>query len=224
MRVLVVEDDKKIASFITRGLKEMNIAAEQAADGETGLALALARPFDVLIVDLMLPGMDGFTLIGKLREKNIAAPILILSAKGGVDDKLKGFQAGSDDYLTKPFSFAELLARVRALARRGAPAGEATVLTAGPLSLDLVARRASRDGKQIELRPREFALLEYLMRHAGAVVTKTMIMEQIWSYYFDPESNIVDVLVHRLRARVDDGFDPKLIHTVRGAGYVLKIV
>ncbi|MBN2351076.1 MAG: response regulator transcription factor [Spirochaetales bacterium] len=222
MKILVVEDDAKIASFIAKGLKQEGFSVERAGDGEEGLALALARRFDVLVVDLMLPKLSGYEIIGSLRKKGATTPILILSAKSGVDDKLQGFEAGSDDYLTKPFSFAELVARVRALARRAAPSAGETALVSGPLTLDLMSRRASRDGKEIELRPREFALLEYLMRHAGNVVSKTMIMEHIWSYYFDPETNIVDVLVHRLRAKVDDGFEPKLIHTVRGAGYVLS--
>jgi two-component system OmpR family response regulator len=223
MRVLVVEDDAKIAGFVAKGLKEEGFTVERADDGEQGLVLALARPFDVLIVDLMLPKLSGYELIRSLRARGVASPVLILSARSGVNDKLEGFQAGSDDYLTKPFSFAELLARVRALARRAAPAVGETSLAAGPLTLDLIARRAVRGGKDIGLRPREFALLEYLMRHAGNIVSKTMIMEHIWSYYFDPETNVVDVLVHRLRAKVDDGFAPKLIHTVRGAGYVLKV-
>ncbi len=222
MKILIVEDDPKISSFIAKGLKEAGFTVERAADGEEGLALAQARRFDVLVVDLMLPKKTGYELIAALRAKGGTTPVLILSAKSGVDDKLKGFQAGSDDYLTKPFSFAELLARVKALARRAAPAAGETSLAAGPLTLDLMARRAARNGKAIELRPREFALLEYLMRHAGNVVSKTMIMEHIWSYYFDPETNIVDVLVHRLRSKVDDGFEPKLIHTVRGTGYVLS--
>jgi two-component system OmpR family response regulator len=222
MRILIVEDDNKIASFVAKGLKEAGHTVERAPDGEQGVQLAMARQFDVLIVDLMLPKMNGYEVIRFLRDHGITSPVLILSAKSEVTDKLQGFQAGSDDYLTKPFSFAELLARVKALARRASAAPEETALRVGPLSLDLLARKAGRDGKDIDLQPREFALLEYLMRHAGNVVSKTMIMEHIWSYYFDPETNIVDVLVHRLRAKVDDGFEPRLIQTVRGAGYVLK--
>ncbi len=224
MRVLIVEDDNKIASFVAKGLKQEQITAERARDGNEGLAVAQDRPFDVLIVDLMLPGLDGYQLISRLRTAGNRTPVLILSAKSGLDDKLEGFRAGGDDYLTKPFSFAELLARLRALARRGAAHDTQTLLAAGPLVLDLVTRRVTREKREIDLRPREFALLEYLMRNAGSVVSKTMIMEHIWSYYFDPESNIVDVLVHRLRGKIDDGFDAKLIHTVRGTGYVLKIV
>ncbi len=222
MKLLVVEDDATIAGFVARGLKEAGFTVDQAADGETGLRLALAQAYDAAIVDVMLPALDGLTLIERLRHRKVATPGLILSAKRPGDDRVKGLQAGGDDYLVKPFAFSELLARVQALIRRATGATEPTRLTVGELSLDLLSRQAERAGQPLDLRPRELALLEYLMRHAGHVVSKTMIMSHVWNYTFDPHTNIVDVLVCRLREKVDRPFDAPFIHTVRGMGYVLK--
>ena len=223
MRVLIVEDDETIASFVVKGLREAGFAADHARDGQRGLELAVAQPFDAAVVDLMLPGLDGLGLIRTLRERGIRTPVLILSARRSVDDRVKGLETGGDDYLTKPFAFAELLARVQALIRRSSGTAEPTRLVVGTLELDLLARQCRRDGRAIALRPREFALLEYLMRHAGRVVSKTMIMAHVYDYRFDPRTNVVDVLVHRLREKVDRDFEPKMIHTVRGMGYVLKV-
>ena len=222
MRLLVVEDDPKIASFVAKGLRQAGFAVDQVSDGEEAYRMAQGAPYDCLIVDLMLPTIDGFTLIRRLRASGAAAPVLILSAREQLQDKLEGFRAGSDDYLTKPFAFAELLARVQALLKRARVQDSATVLAVADLRVDLMARRVSRGGKEIELRPREFALLEYLVRNAGNVVSKTMILEHVWDYHFDPQTNVVDVLVHRLRSKVDRDFPAKLIHTVRGVGYVLR--
>ncbi len=222
MRVLVVEDDPKIASFVAKGLKQAGFAVDQAADGEQGLAFAQAAPYDAAIVDIMLPRLDGLALIDRLRKQGIRTPVLILSARHEVDDKVRGFQTGGDDYLTKPFSFAELLARIQALIRRATMTVPASVLEVGDLHLDLASREVRRADNRIELQPREYSLLEYLMRNAGTVVSKTMILEHVWDYHFDPQTNVVDVLVHRLRAKIDEGFEPKLLHTVRGVGYALK--
>lgn len=222
MRVLIVEDDEKIASFVTGGLKEAGYATEHAGTGEEGLHLAEQNSYDVAIVDIMLPGMDGLTLIETLREKRILTPVLILSAKRSVDDRIKGFRTGGDDYITKPFSFSELLVRVQALIRRASMTPSATRLTAGDLTMDLLTREVSRDDRKIDLQPREFSLLEYLLRNSEHVLSKTMIMEHVWGYDFDPQTNVVDVLVSRLRTKVDKGFQSRLIHTVRGVGYVLK--
>ena len=222
MRALIVEDDPTIASFIARGLKEAGFAVDQAADGMAGLDLARSGPHDVAIVDVMLPGLDGMALIEALRREGIRTPVLILSARQSVNDRVRGLEIGGDDYLTKPFAFPELLARVNALIRRATGAAPQTQLTVGDLTLDLMTRRAVRAGREIELRSREFALLEYLMRNAGRVVSKTMILSHVWDYAFDPRTNVVDVLVFRLREKVDRGFPTKLIHTVRGMGYVLK--
>jgi len=222
MRILLVEDDLKIASFILKGLKEAGFAADHAADGEEGLYMALTEPYDTAIIDIMLPKLDGLTLIEELLHKRINTPVIILSAKRSVDDRIKGLQTGGDDYLTKPFSFSELLARVEALIRRATRTTEPTRLHAGDLSMDLLTREVARTGKKFELQPHEFALLEYLMRNAGRVVSKTMILEHIWDYNFDPQTNVVDVLVCRLRNKVDRDFDGKMIHTIRGVGYVLK--
>jgi DNA-binding response OmpR family regulator len=223
MRALIVEDDRAIAEFVARGLREAGFAVDQAADGGSGLELALSAPYDVAIVDLMLPQRDGLSLIDELRRRGHATPVLILSARRSVDDRVRGLQSGGDDYLTKPFAFAELLARVQALVRRATRAPDPTALTLGDLTLDLLTRKVTRAGAPIELRPREFALLEYLMRHPGRVLSKTMILSHVWGYSFDPGTNVVDVLVSRLRDKVDEGFDTKLINTVRGAGYVLKV-
>ena len=222
MRILVVEDDKKIASFVARGLKEAGFAVDQAENGEDGLHLALAHPYDTAVIDLMLPKLDGLSLIEELRKKKVLTPVLILSARRSVDDRVKGLQAGGDDYLTKPFSFVELLARVQALIRRASRETEPTRLVTGDLAIDLLAREVTRAGSRIDLQPREFALLEYLMRNPGRVVSKTMILEHVWGYDFDPLTNVVDVLVSRLRNKVDRQFEKKLIQTHRGVGYALK--
>ena len=222
MRALLVEDDPTIAEFVARGLREAGYAVDHEADGETGLAAASTSPFDVAIVDLMLPKRDGLSLIEELRRRGVATPVLILSAQRSVDDRVRGLQAGGDDYLTKPFAFAELLARVQALVRRATRAPEPTTLTVADVVLDLLSRKVTRAGKPIDLRPREFTLLEYLMRNVGKVVSKTMILSHVWEYNFDPQTNIVDVLVSRLREKIDRPFEKKLLHTVRGVGYVLR--
>ncbi len=222
MRLLVVEDDPHIAGFVRTGLQEAGYAVDHAADGETAFALATNEPYDAAVVDLMLPRLDGLALIERLRQRGVPTPVLILSARRTVDDRVRGLQAGGDDYLTKPFAFAELLARVQALVRRSTGAPEATRLTAGPVALDLVARTVSRAGEEIDLQPREFALLEVLVRNAGRVVSKTAIHQSVWDFDFNPRTNVVEVLVHRLRQKVDEPFEPALIHTVRGAGYVLR--
>jgi two-component system OmpR family response regulator len=222
MRALVVEDDRTIAEFVARGLREAGFAVDVESDGEAGLAAAREQAPDVMVVDVMLPGRDGLSLIDELRRRGQSTPVLILSAKRSVDDRVKGLQAGGDDYLTKPFAFAELLARVQALVRRATRTPEPTSLTVADLTLDLLTRRVVRGTTPIELRPREFALLEYLMRNAGKVVSKTMILSHVWEYNFDPQTNIVDVLVSRLRDRIDRPFERKLLQTVRGVGYVLQ--
>ena len=220
MRILVVEDDKKIASFVVNGLKQSGFAVDQAADGEEGLFRAQTIPYDAAVIDLMLPKLDGLGLIQRLRAEAIRVPVLILSAKASVDDRVRGLQAGGDDYLTKPFAFSELLARLQALIRRATQTPEPTRLVVGDLTLDLLSREVQRGGEKIELQPREFALLEYLMRHANRPVTKTMILEHIFDFSFDPQTNVVDVLVHRLRGKVDK--EKAMIHTIRGVGYVLR--
>jgi DNA-binding response OmpR family regulator len=223
MRVLVVEDDSTIAGFVAKGLREAGFAVDQALDGDEGLHLALAEPYDAAVVDVMLPRLDGIALIDGLRRRGVRTPVLILSAKRSVDDRVRGLQAGGDDYLTKPFAFAELLARVQALIRRATGSTEPTRLLFGDLSLDLITREVRREGRRIELRPREFSLLEYLMRNPGKVLSKTMILSHVWGYRFDPSTNVVDVLVSRLREKIDRNFERKLVHTVRGVGYVLKV-
>jgi heavy metal response regulator len=222
MRLLLVEDDLKIASFILKGLKEAGFAVDHASEGEDGLHLALNEPYDAAIIDIMLPKLDGLSLIEALRRQKINTPVLILSAKRSVDDRIKGLQSGGDDYLIKPFAFSELLARVNALIRRASGSTDPTGLTFGDLTLDLLKREVRRSDKKIDLQPREFALLEYLMRNKERVVSKTMILEHIWDYHFDPQTNVVDVLVSRLRSKVDKDFSEKIIHTIRGIGYVLK--
>ena len=224
MRILVIEDDSKIAAFVVNGLKQNGFAVDHAADGEQGLAMAATLPYDTIVLDLMLPKLDGLSLLRQLRQEKVRSPVLILSAKASVDDRVKGLQAGGDDYLTKPFAFTELLARVQALIRRATHVVEPNTLSAAGISMDLLSREVTRTGRKIELQSREFALLELLMRHPGRAVTKTMIMEHVWDYSFDPQTNVVDVLVHRLRSKVDKDFDVKLIHTIRGVGYVLKPV
>jgi two-component system, OmpR family, response regulator len=222
MHALIVEDDQTIADFVAGGLREAGFAVDHARDGEAGLTAALEQAYDVAIVDLMLPKRDGLSLIDELRRRGGSTPVLILSARRTVDDRVLGLQAGGDDYLTKPFAFAELLARVQALVRRATRTPDPTRLTVGDLSLDLLTRKVARGGTSIELRPREFALLEYLMRNAGKVVSKTMILSHVWEYNFDPQTNVVDVLVSRLRDKIDRPFETKLLHTVRGVGYVLR--
>lgn len=222
MRILVVEDDPTLADFVAKGLEEAGYTVDIAHDGRRGLDLAAANRPDLAVVDLMLPALDGLGLIEAMRHRNLRLPVLILSAKRSVDDRVKGLQVGGDDYLTKPFAFAELLARVQALLRRSSSvSSEPTRLRVADLEIDLLARRVTRDGHPIDLRPREFALLEYLARHAGQVVSKTMIQSRIWNYSFDPRTNVVDVLVHRLREKIDRDHAPKLLHTRRGMGYVL---
>ena len=223
MRLLLVEDDLKIASFVLKGLKESGFAVDHAADGEDGLHLALNEPYDAAIIDIMLPKLDGLSLIEEMRRQKVNTPVIILSARRTVDDRIKGLRTGSDDYLTKPFSFSELLARVQALIRRATRTTEPTRLTVGDLSVDLLTREIVRADKKIDLQPREFALIEYLMRNAGRVISRTMILEHVWDYSFDPQTDVVNVLVCRLRDKVDRDFDEKMIHTIRGVGYVLKV-
>ena len=222
MRILLVEDDSSIASFILQGLSQAGYAVDHATDGEQGLHMALTESYDTAIVDIMLPKIDGLTLIEKLRAQNLLTPVIILSAKRTVDDRVKGLQSGGDDYLIKPFAFSELLARIQALIRRATHTSEPTTLTVGELSMNLLTREVKRGERKLELQPREFSLLEYLMRNANRVVSKTMILEHVWDYNFDPQTNVVDVLVCRLRSKVDKEFAEKMIHTIRGVGYVLK--
>src|SRR5438132_10460694 len=222
MHALIIEDDRAIADFVARGLREAGFAVDVATDGEEGLSAALEQNPDVAIVDLMLPRRDGLSVIDELRRRGRSTPVLILSARRSVDDRVRGLQTGGDDYLTKPFAFAELLARVQALVRRATRSTEPTTLTVDDLVLDLLSRRVTRGAIVLDLRPREFALLEYLMRNAGRVVSKTMILSHVWDYSFDPQTNVVDVLVSRLREKIDRPFQKKLLHTVRGVGYVLR--
>jgi two-component system OmpR family response regulator len=222
MRILLVEDDLKIASFIQKGLKSAGFAVDHAVDGENGLHMALTEPYDAAVIDVMLPGLDGLSLIEKLRCEKINTPVIILSAKGSTDNRVKGLQTGSDDYLTKPFAFSELLARIQALIRRSSGVADPTRLSVGDLSMDLITREVKRGKNKIQLQPKEFSLLEYLMRNAQRVVSKTMIMEHVWDYHFDPQTNVVEARMSRLRDKIDKGFEHKLIHTVRGVGYVLK--
>jgi two-component system OmpR family response regulator len=222
MRILLVEDDSKIASFIIKGLKAAGYAVDHAPDGEKGLDLALSEPYDAAVIDIMLPRLDGLSLISKMRKEKVRTPVIILSAKSSTDDRVKGLQTGSDDYVTKPFAFSELLARIQALIRRASGLAEPTRLTVADLSVNLLTREVTRGGKKIELQPIEFSLLDYLMRNAGRVVSKTMIMEHVWNYNFDPQTNVVEARICRLRDKIDRDFDRKLVQTVRGVGYVLK--
>ena len=222
MRILLVEDDEKIASFIIGGLRQSGFVVDHAADGLDGLQLASSEPYAVAVIDVMLPGMDGLKLIEELRRRKVNTPIIILSAKRSVEDRVRGLETGSDDYLSKPFSFSELLARVQALIRRSTSAAEPTRLSVGGLSMNLLTREVVRDETPVQLQPREFSLLEYFMRNPGKVLSKTMIMEHVWDYHFDPQTNLVDVLVCRLRNKIDRDFDHKMLHTLRGVGYVLK--
>jgi two-component system, OmpR family, response regulator len=220
MRILVVEDDRKIASFVVNGLKQSGFAVDHADNGEDGLIQARSFTYDAAVLDVMLPKLDGLTVVQRLRAEGVRFPVLFLSARASVEDRVRGLQAGGDDYLTKPFAFSELLARIQALIRRATQSPEPTRLTVGDLTMDLLTREVQRGGARIELQPREFALLEYLMRHPNRAVTKTMILEHIFDYSFDPQTNVVDVLVHRLRNKVDK--DKAMLHTLRGVGYVLR--
>jgi two-component system OmpR family response regulator len=222
MRILIVEDDRDAASWLVKGLTEAGHIADHAADGEDGLNMAREKVHDVIIVDRMLPKLDGLTLIRRLRDEGIQAPVLILSALGDVDEKVKGLRAGGDDYLAKPYSFAELLARVEGLARRSASEPQQTRLSVLDLEMNLLARTVTRAGKPILLQPREFKLLEYLMRNAGHVVTRTMLLENVWDYHFDPQTNVIDVHISRLRTKIDKGFPEPMLQTVRGAGYMIR--
>ena len=224
MRILLIEDDPETARFVRKGLEEAGHVVDHAGDGRQGLLLAFDAEPDVIVVDRMLPGLDGLSIVRSLRAADRTTPVLVLSALGEVDDRVEGLRAGGDDYLVKPFAFAELSARLEALARRRGDGGEAPVtrLVVADLEMDLLARTVKRAGRGIELQPREFRLLEHLMRHAGQVVTRTMLLEAVWDYHFDPQTNVIDVHVSRLRRKIDRGFDPPLLHTVRGAGYVIR--
>jgi len=222
VRIIIVEDDGKIAQFVSKGLTEAGYQVDHESDAESAIPQMVDTEYDAAVVDVMLPGMDGLSLIETVRARGVDTPILILSARRSVDDRVRGFQKGGDDYLTKPFSFSELLARLQALIRRSSKITAPTVLELGDLRLDLLSRAVRRGNNDIVLQPREFSLLEYLMRNAGRVVSKTVIMEHVWNYDFDPQTNVVDVLVSRLRAKVDRDYEEKLIHTVRGVGYVLR--
>lgn len=222
MRILLVEDDQQTAHFIVKGLTQEGFAVDHAPDGEDGLHLALTEPYDAAVIDIMLPKLDGLTVIDKMRREGNDIPVIVLSAKSSVDDRIIGLQAGGDDYLVKPFAFSELVARIHALVRRATRADEPTTLSAGNLKMDLVRRKVFRNDIEIELQPKEFALLEYLLRNAGRVVSKTMIMEHVWDYNFDPRTTVVESRVCRLRDKIDRHFEGNLIHTIRGVGYVLE--
>jgi two-component system, OmpR family, response regulator len=222
MRILLIEDDRDAATWLVRGLKEAGHLVEHAADGERGLDMALENMHDVLIVDRMLPKLDGLNVIRTLRTKAVTTPVLILSALSDVDERVRGLRAGGDDYLAKPYAFAELLARVEGLSRRNTGTVQETHLKACDLELDLLTREVTRAGKDIPLQPREFKLLEYLMRHAGHIVTRTMLLENVWDYHFDPQTNVIDVHVSRLRSKIDKGFEEPILQTVRGAGYMIR--
>jgi len=223
MRLLLIEDDADVAAYIDKGLSEAGHTVDLAHDGKNGLGLATTEDYDVMIIDRMLPGVDGLSIVKSVRAADIHTPILILSALGEVDDRVEGLKAGADDYLTKPFAFSELDARIEVLQRRStAGLNMDTRLKVGELELDQLSRTASRAGRAIELQPREYRLLEYLMRHAGQVVTRTMLLEQVWDYHFDPQTNVIDVHISRLRSKIDKGYDTPLLHTVRGAGYMIN--
>jgi two-component system, OmpR family, response regulator len=222
MHILVIEDDAGTADYLVKGLTESGYVVDRAADGREGLYMALGQDYDAMIVDRMLPGLDGLSIVQAVRAQGARTPVLILSALGEVDDRVKGLRAGGDDYLTKPYAFSELLARLEAVLRRGSAEAADRHLKVADLEMDLLSRAVRRAGKPIELQPREFKLLEYLMRHAGQVVTRTMLLEAVWDYHFDPQTNVIDVHVSRLRQKIDKGFDRPLLHTVRGAGYMLR--
>jgi two-component system OmpR family response regulator len=222
VRILVIEDDIEAATYVVKGLRESGHIVDHAGDGEEGVTLALSGTYDVMVVDRMLPKRDGLSVVEALRENADATPVLFLSALGEVDDRVKGLRAGGDDYLTKPFAFAELLARIEVLARRANPDSVQTKLSVGDLELDLLTRKVQRAGQDIDLQPREFRLLEYLMKHSGQVVTRTMLLENVWEYHFDPQTNVIDVHISRLRSKIDKNFGEPLLHTIRGAGYSLR--
>jgi len=224
MRVLVIEDDKDVAAYLVNGLKENDNVVDHSGDGKQGLLLAASENYDVMIIDRMLPGMDGLSIIKTIRATGNQTPVLILSALGDVDDRVEGLRGGGDDYLTKPFSYTELLARLEVLVRRGSNSGseKVTHLSVSDLEMDLLARTVKRGAEKIDLQPREFRLLEYLMKHAGQVVTRTMLLEQVWDYHFDPQTNVIDVHISRLRSKIDKDFPKQLLQTVRGAGYILS--
>jgi two-component system OmpR family response regulator len=222
MKLLVVEDDASVAEHLRRSLKEAGHTVDHAANGRDGLMLAGGEAYDVILLDRMLPGVDGMTILRTLRGSGVQTPILIVTSLDGIDDRVEGLEAGGDDYLVKPFAFAELLARVNALARRPPTQDAPTILQAGDLRLDILKRSVTRGGKRIDVQPREFQLLDYLMRHAGRVVTRTMLLEAVWNFHFDPKTNIVETHISRLRSKINRGSDPELIHTVRGAGYCLR--
>lgn len=222
MKILVVEDDAEAANYLIKGLRESGHVVDYAADGEAGLSMALSSSYDVAVVDRMLPRRDGLSLISAVRAQGSELPILVLSALSQVDDRVQGLRAGGDDYLTKPYAFTELLARVEALGRRRTTAPQQTIYRVGELEMDRLSHRVSRSGAEIDLQPREFRLLEFLMRHAGQVVTRTMLLEHVWDYHFDPQTNVIDVHVSRLRSKIDKNFDRPLLHTIRGAGYMIR--
>ena len=223
MRILVIEDDPTVAQYVVKGLGESGHEVDHVADGQGGLRLATENSFDALVVDRMLPGMDGLSVIQSIRAADNQTPVLILSALGDVDDKVQGLRAGGDDYLVKPFAFPELLARIEALVRRASMQDEVTTLQVDGLTMDLLGRQVVRDGQEIDLKPREFQLLEYMMRNEGQVVTRAMLLEAVWDYHFDPQTNVIDVHISRLRQKIDKDFDRSLIHTIRGVGYVLGL-
>lgn len=223
MRILVIEDDREVAAYLSKGLKESGYVVDVASDGKDGLQMATSEDYELLIVDRMLPGMDGLSIIRMLRAGGNNVPVLVLSALGEVDDRVQGLKAGGDDYLVKPFSFSELLARLEALTRRAAQeAAQVTVLKVADLEMDLLARTVKRAGQKVDLQPREFRLLEYFMRNPGQVLTRTMLLEKVWDYHFDPQTNVIDVHISRLRSKIDKDFEVPLLHTIRGAGYVLR--
>jgi two-component system OmpR family response regulator len=222
MRVLVVEDDGKAAAYLANALREAGHSSELATDGETGLELARGGQYDILVLDRMLPLRDGLSIVETLRREGNRTPVLILSALGAVDDRVDGLRAGGDDYLTKPYAFSELLARIEALARRSSPEEASPKYTVGDLVLDRLAHKVTRGGEVIPLQPREYRLLEYLMKHAGQVVTRTMLLEHVWDYHFDPQTNVIDVHISRLRAKLDKNYERPLLHTIRGAGYMIR--
>jgi two-component system OmpR family response regulator len=222
MRLLIIEDDRESADYLVKAFREVGYVADHAGDGEEGLALAQGGDYDVLVIDRMLPKRDGLSVIGALREKGNRTPALILSALGQVDDRIKGLRAGGDDYLPKPYAFAELLARVEVLSRRHGGPTEETSYRVGDLELDRLSHRVTRGDEELTLQPREFRLLEYLMKHAGQVVTRTMLLENVWDYHFDPQTNVIDVHISRLRSKIDKGFERPLLHTIRGAGYMIR--
>jgi two-component system OmpR family response regulator len=222
VRILVVEDDEKIASFLAKGLKQSGFSVDTARDGEEALSLCRSVDYDSIVLDIMLPKLDGLSVLRTLRQEKKRVPVLLLSAKASVDNRVTGLQAGADDYLTKPFAFSELLARLQALIRRATHLAEPTTLVVGDLSMNLLTREVFRAGQKIDLQSREFALLELLMRHPGRPIPKAMILEHVWDYSFDPQTNVVDVLAHRLRSKLEKGFPSKIVHTIRGVGYVIK--